>query len=108
MKKFYNPTATAMLVLILLSVFFNFYFPTLGGIDGYYHIRHAWIYATQGIFNSDFPWLQYSAMGQLGADIWYGFHLLLIPFSFFGDLLLGLRLAATIITFAALAGFYSF
>ncbi|MBI2052563.1 MAG: hypothetical protein HYT38_02745, partial [Candidatus Sungbacteria bacterium] len=107
MKKFCNSTAAAMLVLGSLAVFFNFYFTTLAGVDGYYHIRHAWIYATQGIFNSAFPWLQYSVVGQLGTDIWYGFHIFLIPFSLLGDLLLGLRLAATVITFAALAGFYT-
>ena len=71
-----------IVALFVLAAFFAFYYPPTVGIDNYYHIRHAWIYQTQGIFNSDFPWLENSVIGQLGGDIWYGFHLLLIPFTF--------------------------
>ncbi|MEK9174581.1 MAG: hypothetical protein AAB725_01265 [Patescibacteria group bacterium] len=92
--------------IFALAVFFNFYFPTLAGIDGYYHIRHAEVYATQGIFNSDFPWLEHSVIGKWNGDIWYGFHLLLIPFTLLNNDFFGMRLAAALITFTALTGFY--
>ncbi|MDP3764038.1 MAG: hypothetical protein Q8Q95_00245 [bacterium] len=92
--------------LLALAVFFAFYYPPTVGIDNYYHIRHAWIYQTQGIFNSDFPWLENSVIGKLGGDIWYGFHILLIPFTFFTDLLLGIKLATVAIIFFALFAVY--
>ncbi|MEK7629654.1 MAG: hypothetical protein AAB394_04040 [Patescibacteria group bacterium] len=95
-----------IVALFVLAAFFAFYYPPTVGIDNYYHIRHAWIYQTQGIFNSDFPWLENSVIGQLGGDIWYGFHLLLIPFTFFKDLFLGIKLASLAVTFSALTVIY--
>ena len=95
-----------IVALFVLAAFFAFYYPPTVGIDNYYHIRHAWIYQTQGIFNSDFPWLENSVIGKLGGDIWYGFHILLIPFTFFKDLLLGIKFATVIVTFLGLFAVY--
>src|SRR3989344_5676338 len=58
--------------------------------DSFYHIRHAWLYRIGGIFQTDFPWVQFSVIRSNAADIWYGFHLLLIPFTFFDNLVGGL------------------
>lgn len=95
-----------IVALFVLSAFFVFYYPVTIGIDNYYHIRHAWVYQTQGIFNSSFPWLENSVIGKLGSDIWYGFHLLLIPFTFFKDLFFGIKLASLVVTFSALTIIY--
>ncbi len=95
-----------VLTLAVLSGVFQFLSPKVYDPDGFYHIRHAWIYQTKGLFNSDFPWLQYSTIGQLGSDIWYGFHILLIPFTYFNDLTDGIRWAAVLATLIALWGYY--
>lgn len=50
--------------------------------DAFWHLRHAASYAQRGPFDSSFPWAAYSVMSRLPGDVWYGFHLLLIPFSY--------------------------
>lgn len=95
-----------IVAIFAMVVFFAFYYPTTAGVDNYYHIRHAWVYQTQGISKVDFPWLKDSVVGQWGGDIWYGFHLLLIPFTLFNDLFLGMKLATIAMTFVALLSFY--
>ena len=74
--------------------------------DQLYHFGHAEIYLENGIFNSSFPWLPYSVIGKYGGDIWYGFHLLLVPFAFFPDPILGLRFAGIFVTSLLLLIFY--
>ena len=60
--------------------------------DVFYHFRHAALYADGGIFSSNFPWLPYSVISKYDADIWYGFHLILIPFTWVGNQILGIRI----------------
>ena len=59
--------------------------PNLREIDAFYHFRHASLYAHNGIFMKEFPWAVYSVISRFSADIWYGFHLLLAPFTFIPD-----------------------
>lgn len=49
--------------------------------DSLYHLGHAGIYATRGLAYTEFPWTTYSIIRVHAADIWYGFHLLLVPFA---------------------------
>ncbi len=70
--------------------------------DSFYHLRHAWVYRTQGIFDSSFPWAQYSAVRTYAADLWYGFHILTIPLTFAEPLLAGMYLGAFLITITSL------
>lgn len=42
----------------------------------------------------------------MGADIWYGFHIFLIPFTYFSDLVFGIKVAGAFITFSALVLFF--
>src|SRR3989344_211365 len=74
--------------------------------DSFYHIRHAWLYRTSGIFQTDFPWVQFSVIRSNPADIWYGFHLLLVPFTFFDNLVEGIYFSAIFFAATALAVFY--
>ena len=59
--------------------------------DSLYHIRHTWLYRTGGFLNPGFPWHQFSAVKDAGSDLWYGFHILLIPFTYNHDLLAGIK-----------------
>jgi hypothetical protein len=74
--------------------------------DMFYHFRHAWLYRTTGVLDSSFPWVQYSVIRSCAADLWYGFHLLLIPFTARQDLLAGIELSATVWTTCALTLFF--
>ncbi len=94
------------LAVILFAAVLHFGYSIRPEADQLYHFRHAEIYLENGIFNSDFPWLPYSVIGKYGADIWYGFHLLLVPFTFFEDPILGLRFAGIFITSLLLLIFY--
>ena len=91
---------------ISISVYVNFKSENIPDPDSLYHIRHAWIYQTNGIFDSSFPWTQFSAIRIIGADLWYGFHVLLIPFTYISDLAVAIKIAAIFITFLVLASFY--
>lgn len=102
-----NKDLKAILILIAIVIFaFFIHGRLLGNVsdaDGFYHLKHAWIYKTGGIFQSAFPWTQYSAINQYSADIWYGFHIILIPFAMFGDLLEGMTAGSILITIISLA-----
>lgn len=78
--------------------------------DVFYHFRHAQIYGSSGaagIFDASFPWLPYSVIGKFASDIWYGFHLLIVPLTWIEDSNLGLRLAGVLVTSAFLMTYYA-
>ncbi|HWR96978.1 MAG TPA: hypothetical protein VN317_01005 [Candidatus Methanoperedens sp.] len=72
--------------------------PNITDPDALYHLGHAAVYREQGLFNSALPWVQFSVIGTIGADLWYGFHLLLIPFTFFADGIFAAKLAGAVVT----------
>lgn len=98
--------AAALLAFLAAAVILQFSTPNIADPDGFYHITHAKIYRERGPLYSEFPWTQFSVMKDLKADIWWGFHLFLIPFTFIKDGILGIKLAGAFITFLTLAGFY--
>jgi len=71
-------------------------------VDSFYHIKHSWIYRTTGILDSSFPWAQYSVINQYSADLWYGFHILIMPLTLFPDLLDGIAWGELLTTIATL------
>ena len=76
--------------------------PTTADPDGFYHIRHAWLYRTNGLFDSAFPWARFSAIRDQASDLWYGFHVLLVPFRLPQNLLNGLLAGGVAVTAASL------
>ena len=96
----------ALVTFLIVSAVFQLLSPNIYDPDSFYHIRHAWLYKTSGFFNSSFPWVQYSVINKYQADIWYGFHILLTPLTFFNDLVFGIKLGAFLITTAVLFSFY--
>jgi hypothetical protein len=77
-------------IVVFAMVLHSRVFPQITDNDSFYHIRHAWEYRTGGLWQRAFPWAQYSAMKTYAADIWYGYHLLLIPLTFMRPLLYGI------------------
>lgn len=91
---------------LALSFYLHFHSDKFPDPDIFYHFRHAALYAANGPFDSEFPWARYSIIGQFAADIWYGFHVLLIPFVWLGDPLIGMRLAGVLVSAACLTLIY--
>ena len=106
MKNNFIKTIGVAALLLIISVVLQFSTPNIADPDSFYHLAHAKIYAQRGVFYGEFPWTQFSVIKNLKADIWYGFHLFLIPFAYFKDGVLGIKIAGAAITFFALAGFY--
>ncbi len=79
--------------VILVSIYLNMESPNIPDADSLYHFGHAEIYRTGGIWQNEFPWVQNSVINSIGADIWYGFHILLIPFTLINDKIYAIKLA---------------
>lgn len=91
--------ATAVLIYLFFSAihaFVQFSSPNILDIDGYYHIKVAYLIRTEG-FLENFPWAQLSTWRDNYFDKDLLFHLFLIPFTF-GDLIFGAKLATTLIS----------
>lgn len=74
--------------------------------DASYHMAHARFYLERGIMHSEIPWLTASVVGEWGADIWYGFHLLIIPFVYLRPPELGIEMAGVFLLSTFLVVFY--
>ena len=83
-----------LVAAIGVAALFRLHDPGVPGMDSFRHFRHAALYAQHGPFMSAYPWLPYSVVSRWGSDLWYGFNLLLIPFTFVSDPILGIKLAA--------------
>lgn len=95
------------IVLFLgIALLIQFFSPNIADPDGLYHITHAKIYKENGIFYNEFPWVHFSVIKDLKADLWYGFHLFLIPFNFFTDRIFGVKIAGAIIAFFTILMFF--
>ena len=105
----FGPSVRTPLALLALAVFaVALHAPAfvVSDSDGYYHLRHAWLYRELGLGYAGFPWMQRSAIRTYASDLWYGFHVLLLPFTLHADLVLGLRVGAVAVTIASLWVFY--
>jgi hypothetical protein len=73
-------------------------YPKVADLDAFYHLGHAAAYASRSILDTSFPWATQSVIGQRGADLWWGFHVVLTPFTVFDDVAVGIRVAAGLLT----------
>lgn len=80
--------------------------PFVADADSFYHMGHAARYAADGVFDTSFPWATVSVIGDLGGDLWWGFHMLLLPFAALGDVVEGIRMAAFLATALLAAAFW--
>ncbi len=85
---------------------FHFLSPNFFEGDSLYYLRLAWLYRTRGLLDAQFPWLPYSAIAEFSSSLWYGFGVLLIPFTAFEDPVLGIKVAGVLLTGGALWTYY--
>lgn len=97
-----------MVVVVLLAAIaaaFHFGLNNFADLDSFFYIRQSWLYAAD-VFQSDFPWLPFSAIALHSSSLWYGFGVLLIPFTLFNNLTLGIKIAGVLLTTLALFVYY--
>ena len=94
-------------VVLGVAAYFHLRSPNLGDQDALYHYRHAALYASRGLLFTDFPWATCSVLSRIRGDLWYGFHLLLIPFTWIPDAVLGIKLAGIILLAAMMLLYYA-
>lgn len=101
-------------ILVIGAVFCWLQFSTpgicCGDFDGYYHIKWSQL-LWNGLRHADFPptftWLPLTTLSPSHyADQHFLFHILLIPFTWIGDLRLGAKLAAALFGTVAVASVY--
>ncbi len=78
--------------------------PNVADLDSFYHLGHAAHYAATSTFDTAFPWARFSAIRDLGADLWWGFHMLLLPFTGLTELVDGIRVAGVVLSVLLLGG----
>jgi hypothetical protein len=105
MSKLWLKVFFIVAAIFLLSFFIVYRSSNIADYDSFYHIAHAKIYAEHGIFDTSFPWVQHSAIREFGGDLWYGFHLLLIPFTYLADTS-EIKIATLAVTFTSLLLFF--
>ena len=97
---------TSLLVCLALAAALNFTHDRVTDPDSFYHWRHAWVYATQGLTEAAFPWAQFSVIRTLAADLWYGLHVLMIPLTWLDDPVWSLKVGSFVSTAVSLILFY--
>lgn len=77
----------------------------LAGNDSYYHIKYAYLLWHEGAL-WDFRWLQGTSFRDVWVDTEMLYHVLLIPFTLFGDLYIGAKVASAFFGGTALFAAY--
>ena len=101
-KEILKQIAPVIFTLVLFVLLITGLTSNIPDPDAFYHIRHSWIYRTSGIFDSSFPWTQYSVIKDIGADLWYGFHIFILPLTYFPNLVDGIKFGGTLMMFFSL------
>lgn len=103
-----HPHITGYLLLIICLLFFfslhaNTVFPDP---DSFYHIKIAELMlGSRGVI-TEFPWLPLTILPDIFADQGWLYHALLIPFTFFSDPLVGLKVATTLLSTILFVSFF--
>jgi hypothetical protein len=92
------PHVAAVLTLVALGHLSLI--PNVADLDGFYHVGHALAYLHGSPLDTSLPWATQSVIGDLGGDLWWGFHILLTPFVAAGSVPLALLAAGVTLTAA--------
>lgn len=96
----------AFAVLALFSFITNFWSSKIVESDNLVHLAYAGMYRLHGIFFHDFVWDTFSVFSIYHSDMWYGFHILLVPFSYITDPTLAIHLSGFFLTFILASTMY--
>ncbi|TSC88834.1 MAG: hypothetical protein G01um10143_731 [Parcubacteria group bacterium Gr01-1014_3] len=94
------------LALLAIIAFFQFVSPNIPESDSFYYMGLGALYSEQGIFNVDFPWIFHSTIHTFSSSLWWGFGVVMLPFSLLPDQLLAIKIAGLIFGSLALYAYY--
>jgi len=92
-------------ILGAVFVFHLLLAPRIADVDAFYHVGHAAHYLETTPLDTAFPWTAFSIVGTEHADMWWGFHLALVPFALFADVARGIGVAGMVLTTLLLGTF---
>ncbi|MEK7192280.1 MAG: hypothetical protein AAB646_02085 [Patescibacteria group bacterium] len=95
-----------IVIFLTIAAIFHFVSSNFADLDSFYYMGLANLFKERGLLNVDFPWIYHSVIRELGVSLWYGFGIFLIPFSYIGGGILGLKIIGVLLTAAALFAFY--
>ena len=98
-----GPSLPFLVVIAVVAAAHLSLAPGIADADAFYHLGHAAQYAAAGPLDTSFPWATQSVIGDLGGDLWWGFHVVLIPFAALFGVVGGIRAAAVVLTLALAA-----
>ncbi|MBM4183532.1 MAG: hypothetical protein FJ207_04805 [Gemmatimonadetes bacterium] len=101
------PTLPGIVLILAVLAAHVSLFPKIADLDGFYHLGHAAAYAEGSIFDTSFPWATQSVISDRGADLWWGFHVVLLPFTALGSVEWGVRVGAVALTLVLIGAFYA-
>lgn len=114
-EKFKSICKVFLVFIFFLGLFSYFQFSSFNLIspdDGYYHIKHAFLYKVDGL-SIDFPYLEYATLKDRPVDLWLLYHLILIPFTSFPsgqgesiDMIFGIKAATALFAALFFTAFY--
>ena len=93
-----------LLSVIAVVLFQRSFASRVADLDSFYHLGHTAAYLRGSVFDTSFPWAGYSVIGAWGADLWWGFHVILLPFAWTWELPGSIQVAGVVLTSSLLAG----
>ena len=105
MKQFIEYGLVVLASLLFFS-FYQFQSAYLPGTDGYYHIKMAYVMREMG-FISNFKWAHLSLWRDHFSDKEFLYHVYLIPFTYFKDLMFGAKVGTVILASLGSTSFYA-
>jgi len=108
LKDFYKIKDILFVFFLAFTLFFTVQFSTknLAGNDSYLYIKLAEMTKDQGLMK-EFPWLSATIMKDGFIGLHFLYYILLIPFTLFGNLILGAKFASLFFLSVMAAVFYA-
>ncbi|MDO8466747.1 MAG: hypothetical protein Q7S83_01250 [bacterium] len=98
--------SAALLILGALAVFWHFVSPNIPDLDSFFYLGKALLMREQGLAEATFPWAQLSVIKETSSSLWFGFSLLMLPFSFLPSPSLAIKIFGILVTLFALGSCY--
>lgn len=92
----------ALVIFAGLAIFWHFLSPNIPDLDSFFYLGKAHLIREVGLADNSFPWAQFSVIKNSGSSLWFGFSLLLVPFSYIANSAVGIKLAGVLLTVFAL------
>jgi hypothetical protein len=87
-----------LLVLGVVALGHASLLPNVADLDGFYHVGHAGAYLQGSLLDTSLPWASRSIIARIGGDLWWGFHVLLLPAAALFDVPTAMQVSSVMLT----------